>query len=323
MKSLMKKACMAFAAALVALSATAQQYPSGPITILCGFAAGGPTDAAARIAAKVLGDALGQSVIVDTRAGANGLISAQALKKAKPDGYTLLAVTAGMLTVTPAVKANVGYDPLKDFTPVAIVGEFPYVLVARSNFPANDTAGLVDYAKKNPGKVNYGSAGVGSSNHLAGEWFSSLAGVSMVHVPYKGDAPAVADLIAERLDVYFMTPSVAMPQVAAGKMKVLGVASNAATPLVPGVKDLVSKAVPGFQMGSWIAIVGPEGMPRPIVQQLNAAINERMKMPQNLQALATQGQDPVPGSAEQFAARIRTELATWTKVATESKISLD
>jgi tripartite-type tricarboxylate transporter receptor subunit TctC len=323
MHTLLKTTLGGLAIALATFAAAAQPFPSAPITILCGFAPGGPTDAAARIAAKVLADSFKGSALVETRAGANGLISIQALKKAKPDGYTLLAVTAGMMTVTPAVKSNPGYDPIKDFTPIAIIGEFPYVLVARNGFPANDTAGLIEYAKRNPGKVSYGSAGVGSSNHLSGEWFAKMAGVSMTHVPYKGDAPAVSDLIAERLDVYFMTPSVAMPQVAAGMMKVLGVAAGAPTPLASGVTELVSKAVPGFKMGSWIGVVGPAGMPHEVVQQLNAAISEQLKQPQNLKALAGQGQDPVPGTPDQFAGRIREELGTWTKVAADAKISID
>ena len=310
-------------ALLAAMSANAQTYPNAPITILSGFAPGGPTDAAARIAAKVLSDAFKESVIVETRAGANGLISVQALKKAKQDGYTLLAVTAGMMTVTPAVKSDVGYDPVKDFTPIAILGEFPYVLVSRNGFPANDTAGLVEYARKNPGKVTYGSAGVGSANHLAGEWFAKLVNVSMVHVPYKGDSPAVSDLIADRLDVYFMTPSVAMPQVTAGKLKVLGLAASSSLPLVSGVKELVSKSVPGFQMGSWIGLVGPAGMPRDITQQLNTAINESLKQPQNLRSLADQGQAPVNIKPEQFASRIQEELKLWTGIAASAKIKLD
>ncbi len=301
----------------------ADAYPSGPVTIISGFSAGGPTDSAARVAAKLLEDKLKQPVIVDTKSGANGLISIQALKRAKPDGYTLLAVTAGMATVTPAVKKAVGYDPLKDFTPIAIVGEFPYVLVSRTTFPANDVAGLMDYAKKNPGTVTYGSAGSGSSNHLAGEWFSKMGGVTLSHIPYKGDSPGVSDLIAGRLDVYFMTPSVAMPHVQAGKMKVLGVASLAPTTLVPGVKALISSAVPGFEMGSWIGLVGPPGLPREIVQQINQALNDAFKTPQSRAMLAAQGQDPVPATPEQFASRMRTELKQWQAVANDAKIVLE
>lgn len=326
MHSILKKTVGGLASVFLALCANAQPvqpFPSGPITILSGFAAGGPTDVAARLAAKVLGDGFKDPVVVDTRAGANGLISIQALKRAKADGHTLLAVTAGMMTITPAVKANAGYDPIKDFTPIAIIGEFPYVLVARNGFPANDVAGLVDYAKKNPDMVNYGSAGIGSSNHLAGEWFNSLAGVSMEHIPYKGDAPAVGDVMADRLDVYFMTPSVAMPQAAAGKLKVLGVASTVPTPLAAGVNDVVGKTVPGFHMGSWIGIVGPPGMPRDVVKQLNASINERLKQPQYLRSLTGIGQDPVPVTPEQFAARIQKELGVWTRVATHAKISAE
>lgn len=316
---------MAFAAIGLAAGAVAaaDPYPTAPITIISGFAPGGPTDAAARLAAKLMEDKLKQTVIVDTKAGANGLISIQALKRAKPDGYTLLAVTAGMATVTPAVKKAAGYEPLKDFTPIAILGEFPYVLVSRTTFPANDVAGLIDYAKRNPGRVTYGSAGVGSSNHLAGEWFAKMAGVSITHVPYKGDSPGVADLVAGRVDVYFMTPSVALPQVQAGRMKVLGVASTAPTPLVPGVKNLISAVVPGYEMGSWIGLVGPAGLPREIVQQINHTINESLKEPQYRNALTTLGQDPVLVSPEQFAARIRNELKTWEGVASDAKIVLD
>lgn len=326
MHSNLKKTAAALACAVVALSASAQpapSFPGGPVTILSGFAAGGPTDSAARLAAKVLSEGFRYPFVVETRAGANGLIAIQSLKRAKADGHTLLAVTAGMMTITPAVKANPGYDPVRDFTPIAILGEFPYVLVARGNFPASDVAGLVDYAKKRPGQVTYGSAGIGSSNHLAGAWFSSLARISMVHLPYKGDSAALSDLVAQRLDVYFMTPSVAMPQAAAGKLKVLGVASGAPTPLASGVKDVVAKAVPGFQMGSWIGIVGPAGMPPEVVKRLNATLNERLSQPQNRQSLAGIGQDQVAITPEQFGGRIRPELNVWTKVAVDARISIE
>ena len=306
-----------------ALASAADSYPAAPITIVSGFAPGGPTDAAARLAAKLLEDKFKQTVIVDTKAGANGLISIQALKRAKADGYTLLAVTAGMATITPVVKKAPGYEPTKDFTPIAIIGEFPYVLVSRNSFPADDPAGLIDYAKKNPGKVTFGSAGIGSSNHLAGEWFAKLAGVSLTHVPYKGDSAGVTDLVAGRVDVYFMAPSVAMPQVQAGKMKVLGVASAAPTPLAPGVKNLISKAVPGFEMGSWIGLVGPAGLPRDIVERINVTINESMRDPQYHNVLSTLGQDPVSVTPEQFASRIRKELKTWEGVANDAKIVVD
>jgi tripartite-type tricarboxylate transporter receptor subunit TctC len=301
----------------------AQGYPNAPVKILCGSAPGGPTDVAARLASRWLSERLGQPFIVENRVGANGQIAIQLLTKSKPDGYTLAAIPRGALTVAPAVQKSARYNPLADFTPVAIIGGFPYVLVSRNDFPANDVAGLIAYAKKNPGKVTYGSAGTGSSNHLAGELFAKEAGVSLSHVPYKGDTPGATDLIAGLIDVYFMTPSVAMPQVQAGKIKALGVASTAPTQLAPGVTKLVAAAVPGFEMSSWIGLLGPAGMSPEMIAKINHVINEESVRPANKPAMLTIGQDPVIVTPAAFRAKIEQDMTRFSALAREAHIELD
>lgn len=307
----------------VAKSVLAQGYPTMPVKILCGSAPGGPTDVAARLAGRWLSERLGQPFIVENRVGANGQIAIQLLTQSKPDGYTLAAIPRGALTVAPAVQKSSRYNPLTDFTPIALIGEFPYVLVSRNGFPANDVAGLIGYAKKNPGKVTYGSAGTGSSNHLAGEWFAKEAHMTLTHIPYKGDSPGVSDLIAGLIDIYFMTPSVAMPQVQAGKIKVLGVASAAPTPLAAGVKTLVSSAVPGFEMSSWIGLLGPAGMPSELVSRINQVINDEASRPANKPAMLAIGQDPVIVTPAAFRARIEQDMKRFSALAREAHIELE
>lgn len=303
--------------------ASAQEYPTAPVRVLCGFAPGGSTDAAARLAAKWLSQELKQSFVVENKVGANGLVSIQTLKNSKADGYTLMMASAGSMTITPAVKRNVGYKPLEDFTPIAIVGWYPYALVTRPSFPANDTAGLIDYAKKHPGKVSYGSAGIGSTNHLAGEWFAKLTGTSMNHVAYKGDSPAVTDLLADRLDVFFMTPSVAMPHVKAHKLKLLGSTAGGSSPLIDGEKRMVSSTVPGFEMGSWLGLVGPAGMSPELVARINKVLNDAMRRPEAKAEMLAAGLVPILVTPTEFKARITTELNQWTNIAKTSKIEVD
>ncbi|WP_066271768.1 Bug family tripartite tricarboxylate transporter substrate binding protein [Hydrogenophaga palleronii] len=306
-----------------AMPAFANTYPSQPIKILCGSAAGGPTDLAARLAARWLSERLGQPAIVDNRVGANSQVAIQLLMQSKPDGYTLAAIPRGALTIAPSLQKAPRYDPLKDFTPLAIVGQFPYVLVARNSFPANDAAGLIEYAKRNPGKVTFGSAGIGSTNHLAGEWFANAAGVSMIHVPYKGDAPGSADVIAGLIDVYFMTAGNAMPQVQAKKIKLLGVASNAPSDLAGGSKTLVSSAVPGFEIGSWIGLLGPANMPADLVKRINGVINEEAEKPEGKPALLAIGQEAVIAAPDRFKTMMEEDMKRFTALGRQAKIEVD
>ncbi len=311
------------AGSLFGTRAFAQQYPSGPVKILCGFTAGGSTDISARFAAKWLSDEFKQTFVVDNKVGANGLLAIQTLKQGKADGYTLMMATGGLMTITPAVKKDPGYHPLEDFTPIGIVGIYPYALVTRPSFPATDTAGLIDYARKNPGKVSYGSAGLGSTNHLAGEWFSKLTGTTMTHVPYKGDAPAVADLLADRLDIQFMTPSNIMPHVKAGKVKLLGSTGTAVSPIIEGETRLVSATVPGFEISSWLGLVGPAGMPKEAVDQINRILNTTMQRPEIKTQMLAAGLVPVFGSPDEFRRRAAAELKRWEGVAKASNIQIE
>jgi tripartite-type tricarboxylate transporter receptor subunit TctC len=314
---------MLSAGSLLGTRAFAQQYPKEAVRILCGFTAGGSTDISARFAGKWLSDELKQPFVVENRVGANGLVAIQMLKQAKADGYTLMMATGGLMTITPAVKKDPGYNPLEDFTPIGIVGIYPYALVSRPHFPANDTAGLIEYAKKNPGKVSYGSAGLGSTNHLAGEWFSKLAGITMNHVPYKGDTPAVTDLVADRLDIQFMTPSNIMPHVKTGKVKLLGSTGTAVSPIIEGETRLVSATVPGFEISSWLGLVGPAGMPKEIVERINRILNATMQRPEIKAQMLSAGLVPVFGTPDEFRRRAAAELKRWEGVAKTSNIQLD
>lgn len=306
-----------------ALPVLANTYPSGPIKILCGSAAGGPTDLAARLAARWLSERLGQPAIVENRVGANNQVAIQLLTQSKPDGLTLAAIPRGALTIAPSLQKVPRYDPLKDFTPLAIVGQFPYVLVARNSFPANDAAGLIDYAKKNPGKVTFGSAGIGSTNHLAGEWFANAAGISMIHVPYKGDAPGSADVMAGLIDVYFMTAGNAMPQLQAKTIKLLGVAANAPSDLAGGYKTLVGSAVPGFEIGSWIGLLGPANMPADVVKRINGVVNEEAGKPGGKPALLAIGQEAVIVTPERFRSMIEEDMKRFTAIGRQARIELE
>lgn len=315
--------CLLGAAWCVAAQSADPQYPSAPVKVVVGFAPGGSTDAAARFAAKWLQDELKQTFVVENRVGANGLVAIQALKQAKPDGYLLMMASGGSMTITPALKKDASYKPLEDFVPIAMVGIYPYALVTRANFPANSTAELIEYAKKNPGKVSFGSAGIGSTNHLAGEWFAKLTGTSLNHVPYKGDTPGVTDLISGQLDMFFMTPSNVMPQVKAGKAKLLASTGTGPSPIIEGETRMVSTTVPGFEISSWLGLVGPAGMPRQDVLRLNKVLNDAMRRPEVQAQMLAAGLAPVIVSPDEFKARIANELKRWESVAKTSNIQVD
>ncbi len=306
-----------------ALPAFAANYPTAPIKILCGQAAGGPTDLAARVAARWMTDRLGQPAIVENRVGANSQVAIQLLMQSKPDGYTLAVLPRGSMTIAPSLQKVPRYDPVKDFTSLALIGQFPYVLVARNSLPVDDVAGLIDYAKRNPGKVTFGSAGIGSSNHLAGEWFASAAGVQMIHVPYKGDAPGSADIMAGLIDIYFLTAGNAMPQIQARTMKVLGVASTGPSDLAPGVKAVVGTTVPGFEMSSWIGLVGPAGMPADLVARISEVINSEAAKPSGKAALLAIGQEPAIVAPARFKAMVEDDIKRFTVIGRQARIEIE
>lgn len=311
------------AAAAAPLTATAQAYPAKPITVIVPFAAGGTTDILARVIGQALTKDLGQSVIVDNRAGAGGNIGAQLAAKASADGYTLFMGTVGTHAINQSLYKKMPFDPIKDFAPLTRVAMVPNLLVANPGKPYKNVKELIAYAKANPGKVNFGSSGSGSSIHLSGELFNALAKVDMVHVPYKGSAPAVSDLIGGQIDIMFDNMPSAIQHVRAGKLRPLAVTTARRSPELPDVPTVAEAGVPGYEATSWFGMFAPAGTPAPIVAKLNGALVKVLADPEVKKKLAEQGAEPYSEKPEQFAEFIRKETAKWSKVVKDSGASAD
>lgn len=316
---------LALAAAVVAapLAAHAQSYPAKPVTIVVPFAAGGTTDILARVIGQALNKELGQSVLVDNRAGAGGNIGAQLAAKAVPDGHTLFMGTVGTHAINQSLYRKLPFDPVKDFAPLTRVAMVPNLLVAHPGKPYKNVKELVAYAKANPGKVNFGSSGSGSSIHLSGELFNALAKVDMVHVPYKGSAPAVTDLVGGQIDVMFDNMPSAIQHVRSGRLRALAVTTAKRSPELPDVPTIAEAGVPGYEATSWFGMFAPAGTPAPVVARLNAALVKVLADPAVKKKLAEQGAEPYSETPEQFAEFIRKESAKWSKVVKESGASAD
>ncbi|MGY3615066.1 tripartite tricarboxylate transporter substrate binding protein [Bradyrhizobium sp. USDA 10063] len=322
-------ACRALLAFLVGATAASAQtastaadpdnYPSRTIRYIVPYPPGGFNDTLARIVSQKLGEAWGVPVVVENRPGGGTLIGTEAVAKAPPDGYTLLGV-AFPFSANPSIYKNLPYDTVKDFTPLIFAGQTQNLLVVRPSMPINSVKELIDYAKKNPGKVSYGSTGIGSSNHLSMELFKSMAGIDIVHVPYKGSAPMVNDLLGGHIDAAFdNTPNV-LPQVKADKLRALGVSSKTRSALAGDVPTVSEAGVPGYEVTVWFGIVGPAGMRPEVVHKLNAEMNTIFKMDDVKRRFADQGVEPVGGTPSQFADHIRAEIQKWAKVVKDANI---
>lgn len=312
-----------FAALLLAAPASAQPtYPSKPITLVAAFAPGGATDTSARIIAKELSVELGQPVVVDNRAGAGGAIGALSVARATPDGYTLLLGTGSELVVLPAVKNKPPYDPLKEFEPIAEIGTVSFVLVAHPSVQANTVQELVALARANPGKLSYASFGMGSTNHLLGEFFMRKSGTDLLHVPYKGSAAAATDLVAGEVKLAFETTTVAMPLVQSGKLKALAILSSSRSDAAPNVPTLIEGGI-ALSTTGWVGVVGPRGMPPAIVGRLNRAINKVLDMPAIKETFAERGVAVVTATPQQFGDFIKAEVGQWTDVVKASGVQVD
>ncbi|HET8746105.1 MAG TPA: tripartite tricarboxylate transporter substrate binding protein [Ramlibacter sp.] len=318
-------ASLALAATAAApLGAAAQAaFPTKPITIVVPFAAGGTTDILARVIGQALHKELGQPVIVDNRAGAGGNIGGALAAKAAPDGYTLFMGTVGTHAINQSLYKKMPFDPIKDFAPLTRVAMVPNLLVAHPSKPYKNVKELIAYAKANPGRVNFGSSGSGSSIHLSGELFNALAKVDMVHVPYKGSAPAVSDLIGGQIDIMFDNMPSAIQHVRAGKLVPLAVTTAKRSPELPNVPTIAEAGVPGYEATSWFGMLAPAATPAPIVAKLNDALVKVLAQPDVKKKLAEQGAEPYSEKPEQFAAFIRAETAKWSKVVKESGASAD
>lgn len=315
------------ATAALALSgnawAQAPSFPSKPVTIVVPFSAGGTTDILARIIGQGLTTELGQPVVVDNRAGAGGNIGAAAAAKAPADGYTLFMGTVGTHAINASLYKKMPFDPVKDFTPLTRVANVPNLLVANPAQPFKTVGELITYAKANPGKVNFGSSGNGSSIHLSGELFKSLAKVDMVHVPYRGSAPAVTDLLGNQIAIMFDNMPSAIQHVRTGRLRPLAVTTAKRSPELPDVPTIAEAGLPGYEATSWFGLFAPAGTPAPVVSRLHAAIVKVLAQPDVKKKISEQGAEVHSEKPEQFAAFIKAESAKWGKVVRESGASVD
>lgn len=314
----------ALAAACVAAPAAADTYPSKPIRLIVPFAPGGPTDIMGRVVAKVLGDRLGQPVVVENRAGAGGNLGTGLVARADADGYTLGLSAVSSLAISPSLYTNLTYDVKKDFTAISLVGIAKGAIVAHPSAPFDDLKGLVAYAKAHPGKLDYASSGIGTANHLAAEYLQAVAGIKLNHVPYKGTAPATADLLAGVVPVAFESSlTSAAPNVTAGKTKAIAITAATRAPLLPNVPTVAEQGYPGFDVPTWFGLVGPAGLPPAVVATLNKAVTEGLKTAEATERFAQIGAEPAPTTPEQFAEYIRKENERWGKVIRDANIKVD
>ncbi len=312
--------------ALVALCAATQlamaAYPDKPITLVVPWAPGGSTDILARAISQQLTISMGQTVIVENKPGASGNIGAGMVAKAKPDGYTILIDTMSTLVINPSLMANMPFKGAEDFTPITIVANVINTMVINPSVPVKTVAEFIAYAKANPGKLAYASAGNGSTNHLSAEIFKRAANIDMLHVPYKGGAPAVLDTVANQTQVLFTAGTQALPHVKSGKLTLLAVTEPKRASLLPDV-PAVAETLPGFNMSVWYGAYGPAGMPREIVMRLNAEIAKALAVPEVRARMDAMGVEVVSSSPEQHAATLRQDAERFDKIIKELKIKLD
>jgi tripartite-type tricarboxylate transporter receptor subunit TctC len=306
------------AAAQPALAA----YPDKPITLIVPWAAGGTTDILARAIGQQLSLSMGQPVLVENRAGASGNIGAAQVAKARPDGYTLLIDTMTTLAVNPTLMGNLPFKGADDFTPIALIANVINTMVVNVSVPAKNVREFIAYAKANPGKLAYASSGNGSTNHLAAEMFKRAAGVEMLHVPYKGGAPAVADTVGNQTQVLFSAGTQTLPHVKTGKLQLLAVTEPQRSALLPDVPT-VAESLPGYSMSVWYGAYGPAGMPRELVERINAELHKALSVPEVRARMDAMGVDLVKSTPEQLATTLRQDADRYARVIKELNIKLD
>ena len=296
---------------LSASLAHAQNYPSRPITLVIPFAPGGSTSIVGRGVADKMGELLGEKIVVDNRPGAGGTVGTKAVAKSEPDGYTLLLGYTGTLAIGPSLYKNPGYDPRKDFAPIGMIGNAPNSLVVHPSFPAKTLAELIAYAKANPGKVNFGSAGAGTASHISGEYFASAAGIKLVHIPYKGTGPVLTDLLGGHIPMAFAPVPASHSNVAAGKLRALAVTSATRSGLMPEVPTIAESGLAGFDASLYYGLVAPAGTPKPVIDKLNKALRDALASDEVKRQLGNDGTDITPGTPEDYAALIDKDEKKW------------
>ena len=305
------------------LLAAEQAYPSKPIRLVVPFPAGGSLDVVARAIGQKLTEAWGQPVVIDNRPGAGGNIGADLVAKSAPDGYTILEGALSTHAVNVSLYAKMPYDPIKDFAPITLVAVTPNVLVLNASYPVNSVPELLTYARANPGKLSFGSGSNGSAGHLAGELFKTEAGVDMVHIPYKGGAPAMQALLAGDTQLMFDNLANSAAQLKAGKLKALAVTTAKRSSLMPELPTLSETGLPGFDIYTWWGFMAPAGTPKEIVAKWNAEVTRILNSPEMRAFFAQQGAEPAPDSPEQFAALIRSEISKYAKIVKQSGAKVD
>ena len=303
--------------------ASAQTWPARPIKLVVGYTPGGYTDTMARAVGEKLSLALGQQVLIENKPGANGIIGADLVAKAAPDGYTLGMVIAAFAVNATLYAGKLPFDPLKDVVPVSLASVAPLILVANNNFPPRTLAELIAYAKANPGKINFGSSGIGAAAHLGMEYLMNVTGTKMVHAPYKGTAPALTDLMGGQIQIMFDTPSSMMPHVKGGKIRALAMATEKRSAAAPDVPTVIEGGVPNYVYGSWAMLVAPGGTPKEIVARLSAEVGKMMRSPEVREKFATLGVDPVGNTPEEAAEFLRTEIAKSGKIVRDANVKVD
>lgn len=313
----MKRAAASFIAALLAAfvaPAVAQSYPDRPLRLIVPYAPGGGTDLTSRLIARRLTENFNQQVIVDNRAGGASNIGCEIAARSAPDGYTLL--TAGIsFSINVSIFARLNYDPVKDFDPVSLVATVPLIVVVNPSVPATSIRELIALAKAKPGTLNYASGGTGTANHIAGELFKYMTGTDIVHVPYKGGGPALADVIGGQVQLLFNTMTSTVGFMNSGKLRALAVTGAKRSPSVPNLPTVAEAGVPGFDVGAWFGIVVPRGTPRPLVNKLSSEIVRITRQPEAREQFAAQGAEAVGSTPEEFGRHLRVEIDKWAKVA--------
>lgn len=308
---------------LTPFAAQADAWPAKPIKLVVPYPPGGAADAVGRIFAEKLAENLKQSVIVENKPGAGTAIAAEYVAKSPADGYTLAVAPTGQLTILPHLNKNARLDPLTAFAPVAQLAYTSVVIAAAPKFPAQTLKDVVAQARARPGEVSFSSSGSATIIHLAGEYFASEAGVKLLHVPFKGSAPAVTALLGSEVNLAFDTLTILAPQIKAGKVKGLAIAARERSPLLPELPTVAEAGYPGFEVPSWFGLVAPAGTPKDIVQRLNAEVNAIQQQPAVRERLAAQGLQPWPGAPELFAQRIKADYAKYGKVVRQANITFD
>ena len=312
---------LALAVSAVSITVGAQAYPAKPVRIVVPFAPGGGSDFIARFMAQRLTEGLGKQVIVENKPGAGGVLGIEQGIKSPPDGYTLTLI-ASSYTVNPSIY-KLNFDPVADITPIIQMSQGPLLIVARPSLPVKSTKELIALAKAKPGQVNFASSGQGSVIHLATELFDSMAGIKMNHIPYKGTGPALTDTIGGQTDVFFSSTATAMPHVQSGKLRAIAVTTAKRIPALPNVPTVAESGLPGYEVVLWHGLIGPKGLPRPVVERINSEVTKTLGLKQTAEQLQSDGVAPAGGTPEQFLAQIRKEIEVWRKVAASAGVKAE